>query len=83
MQFLLATGRKGFAQEIKLQQWFAARGWKPFAFQKDVWTAVKDGRSGFAITGGGEVGNTIFHITRNIIVTKEKEFNGKIAGNGL
>jgi ATP-dependent Lhr-like helicase len=36
--------------------WFAARGWKPFAFQKDVWRAVRDGQSGLlhASTGAGK-----------------------------
>ncbi|MGF6206814.1 ligase-associated DNA damage response DEXH box helicase [Pseudomonas frederiksbergensis] len=38
------------------KQWFAARGWKPFAFQKQVWTAVKRGESGLlhASTGAGK-----------------------------
>lgn len=36
--------------------WFSARGWKPFAFQKDVWAAVKNGDSGLlhASTGAGK-----------------------------
>ncbi|RON43984.1 DNA ligase-associated DEXH box helicase [Pseudomonas frederiksbergensis] len=38
------------------KHWFAARGWKPFAFQKQVWTAVKHGESGLlhASTGAGK-----------------------------
>ena len=38
------------------KQWFTARGWKPFAFQKQVWTAVKRGESGLlhASTGAGK-----------------------------
>jgi ATP-dependent Lhr-like helicase len=38
------------------KQWFNARGWKPFAFQKQVWTAVKRGESGLlhASTGAGK-----------------------------
>ncbi|MGE8151327.1 ligase-associated DNA damage response DEXH box helicase [Pseudomonas vancouverensis] len=38
------------------KQWFTARGWKPFAFQKQVWTAVKQGQSGLlhASTGAGK-----------------------------
>jgi ATP-dependent Lhr-like helicase len=38
------------------QQWFSARGWKPFAFQKEVWSAVKQGQSGLlhASTGSGK-----------------------------
>lgn len=36
--------------------WFATRGWKPFAFQKEVWAAVKQGQSGLlhASTGAGK-----------------------------
>lgn len=36
--------------------WFAAKGWKPFTFQKDVWAAVKAGHSGLlhASTGSGK-----------------------------
>lgn len=36
--------------------WFAARGWKPFAFQRQVWAAVERGESGLvhASTGAGK-----------------------------
>jgi len=36
--------------------WFAGRDWKPFAFQKDVWKAMAQGRSGLlhATTGAGK-----------------------------
>ncbi len=36
--------------------WFNARNWKPFAFQKQVWAAVKQGQSGLlhASTGAGK-----------------------------
>src|SRR5690606_4289695 len=36
--------------------WFADRGWKPFAFQKQVWKAMAEGRSGLlhATTGAGK-----------------------------
>lgn len=38
------------------KHWFADRGWKPFAFQKAVWAAVKRGESGLlhASTGAGK-----------------------------
>lgn len=38
------------------QRWFSARGWKPFPFQKKVWSAVKNGESGLlhASTGSGK-----------------------------
>ncbi|KAF1048928.1 ligase-associated DNA damage response DEXH box helicase [Xylophilus sp.] len=36
--------------------WFAERGWKPFAFQREVWKAMAAGRSGLlhATTGAGK-----------------------------
>ena len=39
-----------------LLDWFAARGWKPFAFQQEVWAAVRNGESGLlhATTGSGK-----------------------------
>ena len=39
-----------------LDAWFAARGWKPFAFQREVWRAIAEGRSGLlhATTGAGK-----------------------------
>ncbi len=38
------------------KHWFADRHWKPFAFQKQVWAAVKAGQSGLlhASTGAGK-----------------------------
>ena len=37
-------------------RWFSAQGWKPFAFQQEVWQAVAKGRSGLlhATTGSGK-----------------------------
>ncbi len=39
-----------------LDAWFAGRGWKPFKFQREVWKAIADGRSGLlhATTGAGK-----------------------------
>ncbi|MEJ8826306.1 ligase-associated DNA damage response DEXH box helicase [Variovorax humicola] len=36
--------------------WFASRGWKPFQFQREVWKAIGEGRSGLlhATTGAGK-----------------------------
>jgi ATP-dependent Lhr-like helicase len=36
--------------------WMAARGWEPFAFQREVWQAIAEGRSGLlhATTGAGK-----------------------------
>ena len=38
------------------EQWFAGRGWQPFDFQRQVWQAMADGRSGLlhATTGAGK-----------------------------
>ncbi|MES2415688.1 MAG: ligase-associated DNA damage response DEXH box helicase [Pseudomonadota bacterium] len=39
-----------------LAEWFAGKGWKPFRFQRDVWKAIAEGRSGLlhATTGAGK-----------------------------
>ena len=39
-----------------MDSWFAERGWKPFRFQREVWKATADGRSGLlhATTGAGK-----------------------------
>ncbi len=39
-----------------IQAWFAARGWQPFDFQRQVWSAMAQGRSGLlhATTGAGK-----------------------------
>src|SRR4051812_23392140 len=36
--------------------WLATRGWQPFAFQREVWQAIAEGRSGMlhATTGSGK-----------------------------
>ena len=39
-----------------IEQWFEARGWSPFAFQREVWDAYRNGESGLihAATGTGK-----------------------------
>jgi ATP-dependent helicase Lhr and Lhr-like helicase len=39
-----------------IEQWFASRGWEPFAFQREVWDAYARGESGLihAATGTGK-----------------------------
>jgi len=39
-----------------VESWFADRGWQPFEFQREVWQAVAQGRSGLlhATTGAGK-----------------------------
>ena len=43
-------------KQVDLLAWFAARGWKPFKFQRDVWKAIAAGESGLlhATTGAGK-----------------------------
>ncbi len=38
------------------ERWFAARGWQPFSFQREVWAAMAAGESGLlhATTGSGK-----------------------------
>jgi ATP-dependent helicase Lhr and Lhr-like helicase len=40
----------------RVEQWFAASGWQPFPFQRDVWAAFKRGESGLihSATGTGK-----------------------------
>ncbi|SFM97689.1 ligase-associated DNA damage response DEXH box helicase [Variovorax sp. OV329] len=40
----------------EVNAWFKERGWKPFGFQREVWEAVRAGRSGLlhATTGAGK-----------------------------
>jgi len=40
----------------RVQQWFDAREWQPFEFQREVWRAIADGSSGLlhATTGAGK-----------------------------
>jgi ATP-dependent Lhr-like helicase len=44
------------APEFLLEAWFAARGWTPFPFQREVWQAFAEGKSGLlhAPTGAGK-----------------------------
>jgi ATP-dependent helicase Lhr and Lhr-like helicase len=53
-----ATAKPASAALVKklLRQWFESRGWKPFAFQREVWAAVLRGESGLlhATTGAGK-----------------------------
>jgi ATP-dependent helicase Lhr and Lhr-like helicase len=58
--------RRGFASTrgevlategvARVERWFAGRGWKPFAFQREVWDAYRRGESGLihAATGTGK-----------------------------
>src|SRR3954471_10897090 len=41
---------------MTFEEWFASRGWRPFAFQREVWAAYRAGESGLvhAATGTGK-----------------------------
>ena len=41
---------------MQAEDWFASRGWQPFAFQREVWDAMAAGESGLlhATTGSGK-----------------------------
>lgn len=45
--------RRGTAADAALTAWFAARGWKPAAFQREVWRRYRDGESGLLHTPTG------------------------------
>ena len=49
------TSAKSLTKQA-LDAWLAARGWKPFKFQREVWKAIAGGRSGLlhATTGAGK-----------------------------
>ncbi|MDM0010401.1 ligase-associated DNA damage response DEXH box helicase [Variovorax sp. J22G73] len=49
-------GRSKTHVKAALDAWFAAREWKPFTFQREVWKAIAEGKSGLlhATTGAGK-----------------------------
>jgi ATP-dependent Lhr-like helicase len=49
-------GRSKTRVKAALDAWFAAREWKPFKFQREVWKAIAEGQSGLlhATTGAGK-----------------------------
>ena len=42
--------------EIRVESWFQSQGWEPFAFQRRVWKAYREGKSGLihSATGTGK-----------------------------
>jgi ATP-dependent Lhr-like helicase len=44
------------ARNAAVAQWFSAQGWRPLAFQRKMWAAIAEGRSGLlhATTGAGK-----------------------------
>lgn len=49
-------GRRGPEPERRLESWFSEQGWRPFAFQREVWASYESGESGLvhAATGTGK-----------------------------
>jgi ATP-dependent Lhr-like helicase len=58
--------------------WFAAQGWQPFAFQREVWQHVAEGRSGLlhASTGSGKTYAVWFGLLNRALA-------GNVQGGGL
>ena len=52
----MSLRRKSTAGAAAAEAWFRARGWSPFAFQREVWAAMAAGQSGLlhATTGSGK-----------------------------
>jgi len=50
------TGSLGSVIASDAESWFAAQGWQPFDFQREVWAHMAAGRSGLlhATTGAGK-----------------------------
>src|SRR5947209_607203 len=48
--------KASLSSDSVVRAYFERRGWKPFAFQRDVWAAMRAGRSGLlhATTGAGK-----------------------------
>ncbi|HVE89850.1 MAG TPA: DEAD/DEAH box helicase, partial [Burkholderiaceae bacterium] len=58
--------------------WFAAHGWQPFEFQREVWRHVAAGRSGLlhATTGSGKTYAVWFALLNGVLA-------GEVKGGGL
>ncbi len=58
--------------------WFAAHGWQPFEFQREVWRHVAEGRSGLlhATTGSGKTYAVWFALLNRALA-------GEVNGGGL
>jgi ATP-dependent Lhr-like helicase len=77
------TGARGVPQGAQLalpsaEGWFAAMGWQPFPFQRQVWQAVAAGRSGLlhATTGSGKTYAVWFGLLNRALA-------GDVRGGGL
>ena len=75
-----AQGRRANAQLTlpSADGWFAAHGWQPFEFQRDVWRHVAERRSGLlhATTGSGKTYAVWFALLNRAL-------SGEVKGGGL
>src|SRR5437660_9389075 len=52
----MSAGRTVGEAEEKVEHWFQSQGWQPFEFQRHVWAAYREGKSGLihSATGTGK-----------------------------
>ena len=64
-----------------LTGWFDSRQWKPFAFQREVWRAIADGRSGLlhATTGAGKTYAVWLGALQVFAMNERDNFKKKVA----
>ncbi len=75
------AGRAGASAQLTLPSadgWFAAHGWQPFEFQREVWRHIAEGRSGLlhATTGSGKTYAVWFALLNRALA-------GEVQGGGL
>ena len=75
------SAERGKRRQLALpsgEGWFAAHGWQPFEFQRDVWDHVAAGRSGLlhATTGSGKTYAVWFALLNRALA-------GEVPGGGL
>jgi ATP-dependent Lhr-like helicase len=68
----------------KIEHWFTQRGWEPFDYQREVWKAFLDGKSGLlnAPTGSGKTYALYMPLLINWMDEHPKTYN-ELADNGL
>ena len=77
----MLPAERGMRRQLALpsgEGWFAAHGWQPFAFQREVWNHVAAGRSGLlhATTGSGKTYAVWFALLNRALA-------GAVPGGGL
>ncbi len=72
-------------KDLKIgKDWFASRGWQPFAFQLDAWQAYLDGQNGLvnAPTGSGKTYSLMIPVMLEFI-RNNPSYKSKKNNNGL